>query len=200
MTLMSTTLYFVRHGEAENPSRIAYGRMPGFHLSASGIDQAEKLATYFALKPIVAIYTSPLERTFETANIISEKSKGLVPIHMYDLIEVDSALWQGLTTDQLFKNESYEKFISNSPDRSSGESLAQVAKRMLNAALTLCKEHSGKELICVSHEYPILTLKLKLQNKPLEEMRHLNAATGSITKLVLDDSFKLVESDYIELE
>jgi len=199
--LVSTTIYFVRHGSAENPENIVYGRMPGFHLSESGKKNAAKLADYFADKPIKAIYTSPLERNFETANIIaSSLSKGVPVSHLYELIEVDAIGWQGLAWDETFKNDTYERFISNASAPVPGENLSQIAKRMVGVTIELAKKHAGEEIICVSHEFPILVLKLKLQNKRLETMRNLDLPTGGIVKFVFDDKLNLEEADNIELQ
>lgn len=197
---MTTTIYFVRHGEAENKDMIAYGRIPGFHLSKAGEERCKKLSKYFKDKSIVAIYTSPLERTFETANIIGATLPQIPIIHEYDLIEVDAIGWQGSRADQLFTNEIYEKFLSDSHAQLPGENLSQLAERMKKVTFKLAKKHLGKEFICVSHEFPILCLKLALQNQPLEMLRNINVFSASITKLALDGNQKLLQSDYIELQ
>src|SRR5439155_6685002 len=59
-------LHVVRHCDVENPDSLIYGRLAGFGLSTSGRAQAEQLATYFAGRPISAIYTSPQLRAIET--------------------------------------------------------------------------------------------------------------------------------------
>ena len=70
----ATTIHFVRHGKVENPGHLLYERLPGFHLSEVGVRMAQATAHYIAVSPqlntVSAIYSSPLERTRETAGEI----------------------------------------------------------------------------------------------------------------------------------
>ena len=70
----ATTIHFVRHGKVENPGHLLYERLPGFHLSEVGVRMAQATAHYIAVNPrlntVSAIYSSPLERTRETAGEI----------------------------------------------------------------------------------------------------------------------------------
>ena len=43
MSENTTVVHLVRHGEVENPQRVLYGRIPGFHLSAEGRVMAKAL-------------------------------------------------------------------------------------------------------------------------------------------------------------
>src|SRR5690606_24562682 len=62
-----TIVHLLRHGEVDNPDRILYGRMPGFHLSPLGRKMAERVAETVADRKIVHLAASPLERAQETA-------------------------------------------------------------------------------------------------------------------------------------
>lgn len=197
---MNTTIYFVRHAQAENTEGIYYGRIPGFHLSELGRKQAEKVGKFFEGKNIDTIYTSPLERTFETANLIGQSLPNAKIIHDYELIEANMAGWQGLKYDEAYKNEEHERFLNDSKARIQGENLTQLAKRMRGVAEKICQKHPGKEVICVTHEFPIIALELSLKEHPLEELKAINLAAGSITKIVLDENCGLKETDYIELQ
>jgi broad specificity phosphatase PhoE len=44
MTL--TTIHLLRHGEVHNPTKVLYGRLPGFRLSERGLEQAEVAARF----------------------------------------------------------------------------------------------------------------------------------------------------------
>jgi broad specificity phosphatase PhoE len=197
---MNTTIYFVRHGQTENPEGIYYGRIPGFHLSKEGEEQAKRVGEFLRGKTIEVIYTSPLERTFETANIIGSFLPDVKIVHDYDLIEVNMAGWQGLKFDEAFKNEEHVHFLNDSKARVQGENLTQLAKRMREVVAKICEKHSGKEVVCVSHEFPIIALELNLKNHPLEELKAIDLTAGSVTKFVLGENCELKESDYIELQ
>ena len=45
-------VYFIRHGEVENPEGIKYGRLPGFPLSEVGQDEIKKLSAELVDKNI----------------------------------------------------------------------------------------------------------------------------------------------------
>lgn len=77
----ATTIHFVRHGEVDNPNHVLYERLPGFHLSARGVRMARATAQYIATVPqmrgISAIYSSPLDRTRETAREIEDALRAI---------------------------------------------------------------------------------------------------------------------------
>lgn len=72
--MTATTINFVRHGKVYNPNHVLYERLPGFHLSTSGRRMAETTGRYIAASPqlntATAVYSSPLDRTRETADAI----------------------------------------------------------------------------------------------------------------------------------
>jgi broad specificity phosphatase PhoE len=191
---MPTTIYFIRHGTSENKDSIAYGRMPGFPLSQQGQEEAKKAAKVFLDKKILKIYTSPLERAFQTANIISETLGNIPIVHSFELNEVESTYWQGLKADELFMNDAYEKFLNDSDANIGTENLTQLAARMKKFVRDLLEKHRGESILCVSHEFPIIALKLSYENKPLQTVKTYHLKTGEIFKFVFDDSGNLAES------
>lgn len=187
-----TTVYFVRHGQTENRGEIIYGRMPGFNLSEAGRKEAEIAGQYLKGKGVKNIYTSPLERTFQTADVISNQIPGSTINHAYELNEVESSSWQGLSPDELFKNNSYENFI-NDPNANIGtENLNQLVQRLANFTKMVVEKNKGGTAACVSHEIPIIALKLSLENKPLVSLKTYHMSTGSILELQFDEGGKFV--------
>src|SRR5215472_8072697 len=67
----TAVVHLVRHGEVDNPGRVLYGRLPGFHLSATGQLMAAAAADFFAERPVTALFSSPLERAQETAQPVA---------------------------------------------------------------------------------------------------------------------------------
>ena len=66
-------LYFVRHGESEaNTLRVISNRESPFGLTALGKQQALILADRLKDIPLTAIYSSPIRRARETAEILSQ--------------------------------------------------------------------------------------------------------------------------------
>lgn len=65
-------LYFIRHGESEaNTRHIISNRASPYHLTERGRQQAQQLAERLADVPIDAIFSSPVLRARETAQILS---------------------------------------------------------------------------------------------------------------------------------
>jgi broad specificity phosphatase PhoE len=66
------TLFVVRHGEnPANVNREFSYKLVDYSLNARGIQQAEETAVHFLDKGIHEIYSSPLKRALETAEIIA---------------------------------------------------------------------------------------------------------------------------------
>ena len=71
------TFYLVRHGEAENNVNHIGNSIPEkrkMHLTENGIEQVRETANFLSTQGVDAILASPLQRTRETAGIISEKT------------------------------------------------------------------------------------------------------------------------------
>src|SRR5512136_175280 len=91
----------VRHGETDyNKKMHLPGRIPGVHLNNKGRLQAQSIADKLSMVPIKAIYSSPLERTLETAEPLANALK-LTVIPTSGLLEVDSGEWQGQSIRRL---------------------------------------------------------------------------------------------------
>jgi len=196
---MSTIIHYVRHASYENPGLLIPGRIPGYHLNDEGREKARKTGEFFKNKPIKFIYSSPLERAYETANLIGEYLPEAKIIHAYDLIEIDAANWQAYKVEELFTNNYYEDFMNNPDTSELPENLNKLASRMKSFTFTLCKKHSEQEVICVSHEFPILCLRLALENKPLKLLRSLHASMGSVTSLTFNQNCVFEKTAYLEI-
>jgi len=176
------------------------GRIPGYHLSKEGKAKAEKTGSFFEKKAIGYIYTSPLERAYETANIITKYLPKAKISHAFELTEVDSIHWQAYKYEELFTNNYYEAFLSDPNTDQVPENLTSLAARMKKFTLSLCKKHPGRQVICVSHEFPILALQLTLEKKPLQLIKNYNVSMASITSFIFDENSNLLETIYTELQ
>jgi broad specificity phosphatase PhoE len=186
---MKTTIYLVRHGEVYNPKRVVYGRMPGFPLSENGILQAHKLGKHLSARKIHAIYSSPLTRAEETAEIISSYHKGVPVTHENLLLEVHSPQFEGTSFDEAEKlqwNFYQEKYYPLGQER-----VEEVCDRMTRALRVIARKHIGKEIVAVSHADPIMITLLQYQGLPLlssEIDRNNYVPTANGFRLVFDES------------
>jgi broad specificity phosphatase PhoE len=73
-------LYVVRHGESVDDIEDCYGGIADFPLTARGQGQAREVGSQLAGEGIQAIYSSPLARAHECAQIIAEQIPGEVPV------------------------------------------------------------------------------------------------------------------------
>lgn len=190
---MNTKIYLVRHGEAENPEKVNYGRLPGFGLSRLGIEQAEKLKKIFSGKKVSAIYSSPLLRTKQTATIIANGK--LKVSYSKNLLEVDFGKLEGKPLAHTLNQRKTASSASNFPK----ESYLAVQKRMVGEIFRIAKRNPGKNILVLSHADPILTARLFFENKPLANIEKLPAVNGSITTIVFDNELNCKSIDYKNL-
>ncbi len=163
--LKKTYIYFVRHGAVNNPGKIWYGRMPFYGLSEEGKIESEKAAEYLLNKNINVIYSSPLLRARQTAKII-QKVLGLDKIHYSkEILEVDSSTYKGKPLFYLH-TINFQVFANNN-NNVIGETIEQLLNRMQKFIKHLIKFYKGKNIVVVSHGDPIMIVKAKTENLPI---------------------------------
>ena len=179
----TTIVHLLRHGEVENPAGIIYGRLPGYHLSANGLEMARAAAAYFSERAVVALFCSPLERAQETARPVAERL-GLDIVTDDRLIESWNhfeGLKFGVGDGALRRPENWPYLIN--PFRPSwGEPYQDVAARMLAMMATARDAASGQEAVCVSHQLPIWVTRRMAERKRLwHNPATRECALGSVT-------------------
>jgi probable phosphoglycerate mutase len=176
-------VHLLRHGLVENPRRLVYGRRPGWHLSPEGRRQAEAAARRLSGRPLAALYSSPLERARETAEVVAGVA-GL-PITVRDDL-TESALaarWEGLSWSDVktARRAEWELYLRE-PLRMADipETLEAMAARMQRALREIAAAHPGREVVAVSHGDPIRSGVLALTGEPLEHLHRLYLPTGAM--------------------
>ncbi|MFT4201946.1 histidine phosphatase family protein [Gordonia sp. (in: high G+C Gram-positive bacteria)] len=183
-----TIVHMMRHGEVFNPDGILYGRLPGFHLSDTGRAQAQAVADSLADHDIAAVFASPLQRAQETAAPLAQ-ALGLEIVTNEDLIEADN-VFEGLKVSvgggALSKPRHWPK-LRDPFTPSWGEPYIQLAHRMLGAATTARDAARGHEVVCVSHQLPVYTLRRFLEGQRLwHDPRKRQCSLASVTSLIYD--------------
>lgn len=185
------TLLLIRHGENDyvKKKRLA-GRMEGVHLNDKGRAQAQALADHLAKAPIKAVYSSPLERTMETAGPIAE-ALGLEVIPRPGLLETHYGTWQGKTLKQLQRRKLW-KVVQKAPSLArfpEGESFAETQQRISCEIESICSDHKPKDLIvCVGHADPIKLAVAYYLGLPLDLFQRLIVAPASISAIHIGES------------
>jgi probable phosphomutase (TIGR03848 family) len=179
----------VRHGENDyvKKGRLA-GRKPGVHLNEKGRAQAENVAKVLAKVKIKAVYTSPLDRTMETAQPIAE-AHGLEVIPREGLLEVDYGKWQDKSLKQVARQNLW-RLVQHHPSQArfpEGESFADAQHRIIGEIETLCGMHKPKDVfVCISHSDMIKLAAAYYLGTPLDLFQRIIVQPGSITTLHLD--------------
>ena len=196
---MRTTVHLLRHGEVFNPDGILYGRLPGFRLSDDGLQMARDAAKALAGRDVTEVVSSPLQRAQETAGPIAEVFG--VEISTDDrLIESENAFegTQFGVGDGALKNPSNWPLLRNPFRPSWGEEYLAVARRMLHAAEDARDRNLGHEVVCVSHQLPIWTLRRYVEGRRLwHRPDRRQCGLASLTSLTWDDE-RLVQVTYSE--
>lgn len=156
---MTTKIFFVRHGEVDNPKKVWYGRLPGFDLSSEGKRQIIKTAKFLSKNKINAIYASPLLRAKQSAEIIS-KTLNLPINYSDDLLEIKSSL-QGKPNDYISSHTVKFNIFTD-------ETIEDVNDRMQKFIKETISKHKGKNIAAVTHGDPIMIVKAKIKGLPME--------------------------------
>ncbi len=174
---MAALVHLVRHAEVDNPDRMVSGSKPGFGLSAHGLDQARRVGRYLGPRPVVAIWSSPLERALRTAEEIASRSGVPVRVHQ-DLIGWSvTDRWEGHAWSELsvaFPGE-LEAYLDHPQQLTfADESLADFADRISGVARKLEFEHPHGDVVVVSHQHAVQAGRLRLTGSDLSSL-HVDA-------------------------
>lgn len=156
------TLWVMRHGEAENNVRsIVDSGQKKWGLTKTGQNQTRRsignLKKKFGQKrkKIDVIIASPVQRTKETAELAA-RELGIKKV-IYDTRLKEIVLGPKLTGCHDSKyHEAYPTYRSRFEERpDKGESLEDLRERMWGMLSELQEKYAGKNVLIVSHEYPI---------------------------------------------
>jgi broad specificity phosphatase PhoE len=190
-----TTIYLVRHAKYANPTKILPGRLPVI-LSEDGVAQAHILHQYFADKNIAQIYSSPVLRCKQTAEIIAGS---IIPI------EYDVRLAETLCANQGANEvDNWRKQLYGDALELGGESQIDVQNRMAEFWKT-ADFQDGKSYIICSHGDPLLFLYQYLTDQDLNNDLNINElgsyqqkASVRIVEYISPDKYTV--HDYISNE
>lgn len=183
-------ILLIRHGENDYvKERRLPGRIPGIHLNKQGRKQARRVAEFLRDAPIKAVYSSPLERTMETALPIAD-CLGLEVIPRNGLVETDIGKWQGKKIKKLQKKKAWRQVQIN-PSRfrfPDGERISDTQHRLVREVENLAGKHGQQDMIvCVSHSDPIKLVVAYYLGLPLDLFQRLNISPASITPLLVSE-------------
>lgn len=187
---MTTTLYFVRHGETDhNRLRIVQGRGVDGSLNATGRTQAAALGHRLASVSLDVIYTSTQRRARETTEAIARFHEAVPVIPSENLEEMDWGIFEGRPNspemEAVFK-ENYTRWSKGIFDVpvEGGESILDVQRRAVTALDAMLEQHAGGTLLVVSHGRLLRVLLASvLDGYGLEQMHLIKHANTSVNRV-----------------
>ena len=176
-------IIFLRHGLAENNTKkILAGRSPGVNLTETGIEQAEKAGRMLKALNISAIYSSPIDRAIQTADIVGNYCD-LEIVTDDRLIELDMGKFTKMPYNEIFAKHGnvFLKFYEGSDEVSENgvETFAKVQKRIFEMVDFVIDKHKNENVVLVTHMDPIKAMigkVLKLRSEVLFELIIANAS------------------------
>ena len=200
-------LLLIRHGQTDwNIARRFQGHS-NVPLNEFGRKQAAALADRLSAQQIDALYSSDLERAFETAKMIAHLSGCKPDLHSDSrLREINFGDWEGLSYNEI--KEKYPEALlarendvyKNAPPN--GETLEQLTMRVQSMLDELYLKHKDQTVIIVAHGgvlQILLCCALKL-NPTMYWQFHLSTASISEIALYPDGAILNMMNDTSHLE
>jgi broad specificity phosphatase PhoE len=156
------TLFLCRHAEVHNPRGILYGRLPRFGLTSFGREQAAQLGDFLARQDLFEIYSSPLLRARQTAQVIQARFPRLKLRTDRNLLEVETG-YDGCPLSEIGEFNFYEPLA-----RPDDETIVMVRDRVLKFVEQTLKRHPGRKIAAVSHGDPVTILHAYYLGLPMQ--------------------------------
>jgi phosphoserine phosphatase len=175
-----TTILLARHGETDWNRE---GRFQGHAdppLNRTGRAQAVDLSAALMAEQLAAVYSSPLRRALETAEVLAA-SHGLEPVPVDDLREVDVGSWSGLTRAEVEERfpAQFARWLDYGQGWEDGETYEEMGRRAVDALLRLAAAHDGERVLAVTHGGPIRAALAFADGTTHAEARRLGPRIGN---------------------
>lgn len=204
-----TTLYLIRHGEALGNINRRFQGSTDAPLTDRGKEQTKCLENRFWDIPVDVIYSSPLQRAYDTAMAVSRAS-GCWPVLVEPrLTEINGGDVEGMLWDEFPKKfpEAFDNWV-NHPAKfcaPHGETMAEVYTRVREGLLSILEGNPGKRIAAATHGCAIRNALCFLLGYPIEEMNRVPLAENTavsafeivgerITPLFLNDKSHIPEN------
>jgi broad specificity phosphatase PhoE len=186
---MTMTFYFIRHAAHDNVGGFLAGRMEGIRLGPAGKAQAERLAHRMQREEINAIYSSPRERTRQTAAAIAQACDLDEPQTAEALDEIDFGTWSGQTFETLDADPAWRRWNSTRSlcRTPGGESMLDVQQRILSLVEMLLRRRGESKVALVSHADVIKAAVSHFLGLPIDAWPRFDIAPASITSIAAGD-------------
>jgi broad specificity phosphatase PhoE len=200
---MARTLYLVRHGTTRANLENRFAGRTAAALHETGVRQVEDVGTRLQACDIVRIYSGPLLRVRQSAEILRTLLD--VPV-VFDeaLTEILIAHWDGLTKKTIIDSfgDEYPTWLDRPQHFAlpGCETLAQVQARSSAALESYLDRAPAGNLLIVSHLIVIRCLVLYFKKLGLADFRRIKIDNGSVVRVTegADGGWSVVLQDWQE--
>lgn len=186
-----TTILLIRHAVNDfvKTGKLA-GRLAGVRLNGEGVAQAEALGRRLAEAPLQRVYSSPMERTMETAAAIAGHHPQLALQTRDEISEVEYGDWQGKAIGELQRRKMWA-VVQEYPSRAvfpNGETMRAVQVRIVNAIEAFARQHPEQMIALVIHADLIKMALAHYLGMHLDVFQRIVISPASISTLHLGHS------------
>ena len=158
--MKSYVIHFIRHGPIDETLSGKYIGTTDVPLSDKGKTALRKLDYDYSYPGAQALFTSPLKRCTQTAQLLYPDLKPLV---IANLSECNFGEWEGKTADELKNDEDFQKWLAgdNGVKPPRGESNADFVRRiclMFESIVEGLMKTGVTESVIITHGGVIMTL------------------------------------------
>ena len=182
-------LLLIRHGMTDLTEKQLVGRVAGVHLSNKGQEQASGLVERLRGLPLAAIYSSPLDRSLETAAPLAA-DRGLKIKQEGSLSEVDYGEWSGQEFRVLRKTDLWKRVQQRPADARfpEGEAVREAQARIIGGLETIVNSHPSDCIAAFSHSDMIKFAVAHLVGLHLDLFQRLVISPASVTAILVGGS------------
>jgi broad specificity phosphatase PhoE len=194
----TTRVLLSRHAHPLNPERVFYGHLPGFGLSPLGVAQAHAIGEFAATLPVRRIYTSPLQRARETADLVASHLPAGVPVEVREeLVETRFGKYiQGVRqAEVMIRRPLWWVHMVRPGTLEVDETVEAMAARVEGVVREAAAACEGAAAMVVSHADPIKAFWNRHLGRADWRFHFLRLAKGGLLDLGFDGD-RLARVDY----
>lgn len=186
-------LILIRHGETKLNKAMVFQGSTDVSLNEKGLNQAEAVKDKLKSFKITKVYSSPLNRAYETARIIFEDNIELIQ----DFSEVDFGLFEGLSHGEINEkypselNEFYKDYRGFTFPK--GESYKEFYSRVKKSLELIIKNPNEDNVAIVAHGGTIKVIISALLGEE-ELFNKINVEQGCYSSVLVFNDNNIIEA------
>ena len=190
-------MYFIRHGESAGNKENRFRGRYDFPLNENGIRQAKALRDTLREIPFDAIYSSPLSRALQTAQILANNQMEVTIDQGF--INISLGEWENTPKETVKQKypDLWQLWLTQ-PEKLSFpgmETLAEVQQRSFRRVMELVQKHQEGRIAVVTHRAvlkPLFAAMLRIP-EPYFWKLHIDTAAYSIATYSPEREFTFLQ-------